>query len=256
VICCAARKRKRRRSDVPLSLEEKVRLLSMVDVFEALSEEELEELARLALDVTYEQGEALREPQEGEEKLYVLKEGRVQLYVTLPNEGEMTLSVVEGGSIFGEIAFAGEGVGEVHARALVPSLVCTLKTEVVEQLVERNPGVGLAMVRMLSKRLRQAEVRLAELAHKEIPARLASLILRLSASEGIMTRDGVKIDTRYTHRQLGTMIGSNRESVTRAMTELRDKGAIEIINRRIYLRDHEALEREAEARPAARSLPS
>jgi CRP/FNR family transcriptional regulator, cyclic AMP receptor protein len=239
---------------VPLSLEDKVWLLSMVDVFEALPEEELEELAHLALDTSYEPGEAFSEPREGEGKLYVLKEGRVQLYVTLPDEGEITLSVVEGGSIFGEIAFAGEGLGEVHARALVPSLVCTLKTEVVEELIERNPGVGLAMVRMLSERLRQAEVRLAELAHKQVPTRLASLILRLSASEGIVSREGVRIDTRYTHRQLGTMIGAKREAVTRALNELAAKGAVEVAGRRIHLKDHEVLEREAEARPAARSL--
>ena len=161
---------------------------------------------------------------------------------------------MEGGSIFGEIAFAGEGLGEVQARALVPSLVCTLKTEVVEGLIERNPGVGLAMVRMLSERLRQAEVRLAELAHKQVTARLASLILRLSASEGIVSRDGIRIDTRYTHRQLGTMIGAKREAVTRAMTELREEGAVEVVGRRIHIKDHEALERAAEARSATRSL--
>jgi CRP/FNR family transcriptional regulator, cyclic AMP receptor protein len=241
---------------VPLSLEEKVWLLSMVDVFETLPKEEWEELAHLALDRSYEPGEDLREPKEGEGKLYVLKEARVQLYVRLPDEGEVTLSVVEGGSIFGELAFAGEGLGEVHARALVPSLVCTLKTEVVEGLIERNPGVGLAMVRLLSERLRQAEVRLAELAHKQVPARLASLILRLSASEGIVTRRGVRIDTRYTHRQLGTMIGAKRVAVTRALNDLVDKGAVEVVGRRIHLRDHEVLEREAEARPAARSLSS
>jgi CRP-like cAMP-binding protein len=86
---------------MPLTLEEKVRLLSMVDVFEALSEEDLERLARLARDASYERGEDLPEPQEGGEKLYVLKEGRVQLYVRLPNEGEVTLSVVEGGASSG-----------------------------------------------------------------------------------------------------------------------------------------------------------
>lgn len=249
---------KRRRSDVALSLEEQVRLLSMVDIFEALSKEELEELAHLALDVSYGQGETLHESQEGEEeeKLYVLKEGRVQLYVTLPHQGEITLSVVEGGSIFGEIAFAGKGLGQVYARALVPSLACTLKTEVVEQLIERNPGVGLAMVRMLSERLREAEVRLAELAHKQVPARLASLILRLSASEGIMSREGIRIPTPYTHRQLGSMIGARREAVTRALNELHTKRAVEVVNRRIHLRDHAVLEREAEARPEARSLPA
>src|SRR5215203_2561951 len=117
---------------MPLSLEEKVRLLSMVDVFESLPEEELKKISRLARDVSYERGEVLPEPQEGGEKLYVLKEGRVQLYVKIPNEGEITLSVVEAGSIFGEIAVAGPASGKVRARALVPSLLCTLKTEVLE----------------------------------------------------------------------------------------------------------------------------
>ncbi len=240
---------------MPLSLEEKVRLLSLVDVFESLVRQELVELAHRARDTHLERGEVLGKPQhEGNEELYVLKEGRVQLYVQIPNGGEVTLSVVEGGSIFGELALGGLRSGEVYARALVPSLLCSLKTQDVQQLIESSPQVGIAMVRLLSERLREAEVRLAELAHKQVPARLANLILRLSASEGIMSREGVRIDTPYTHRQLGTMIGANREAVTRAMTELRGEGAVEVVGRHIYLRDHEALERAAEARSAARSL--
>src|SRR5918995_6930997 len=198
----------------------------------------------------------MRKPQEEGDELYVLKEGRVQLYVEIPNGGEVTLSVVEGGSIFGELALGGQRSAEVSARALEPSLVCSLKTEGVQQLIERNPRVGIAMVRLLSERLREAEARLAELAHQQVPARLANLILRLSATEGIMTPEGIRIDTPYTHRQLGTMIGANREAVTRAMIELREEGAVEVVGRRIHLRDHEALEREAQARPAARNVPT
>lgn len=242
---------------MPMSLEERVRLLSMVDVFEALSREELEKLAHLAYDTYLGQGEDLHTRQAGGGKLYALKEGRVQLYVALPNAGEVTLSVVEGGSIFGEIALTDDRLGEeVSARALVPSLVCVLKTEDVQHLIESNPQVGLAMVRLLSERLREAEVRLAELAYQQVPARLANLILRLSATEGIMSREGIRIPTPYTHRQLGTMIGANREAVTRAMIGLREEGAVEVVDRCIHLTDHEALEREAEARPAARNLPT
>jgi CRP/FNR family transcriptional regulator len=241
---------------MPLTLEDQVRLLSMVDIFESLVREELEDVARRARDTHLERGDVLGKPQEeGAEELYVLKEGRVQLFVEIPDGGEVTLSVVEGGSIFGELALGGPRSGEVHARALVPSLVCSVKTEVVEQLIESNPRVGLAIVRLLSERLREAEVRLAELAHQQVPARLANLILRLSATEGIMTREGIKIPTPYTHRQLSTMIGANREAVTRAMIKLREEGAVETVERCIHLTDHEALEREAEARPAARNLP-
>jgi len=239
---------------MPLSLEEKVKLLSMVDVFESLVREELEEVARQACDTHLEQGEVMRKPlEEGDEELYVLKEGRVQLYVALPNAGEVTLSV-EGGSIFGELALTVQRSEEVYARALVPSLVCSLKTKDVQQLIESNPRVGLAMVRLLSERLREAEVRLAELAHQRVPARLANLILRLSTNEGIMCREGIKIPTTYTHQQLGTMIGAEREAVTRALTKLREERAIEVMGRRIHIKDREVLEQAAEARSAARSL--
>ncbi len=70
-----------------------------------------------------------------------------------------------------------------------------------------------------------------------------------------MTREGIRIDTPYTHRQLGTMIGANREAVTRAMSELREEGAVEVVGRRIHRKDHEALEREAQARPARETSP-
>jgi CRP/FNR family cyclic AMP-dependent transcriptional regulator len=240
---------------MPLSLEEKVRLLSMVDVFESLVRQELVELAHRARDTHLERGGVLGRPQqEGNEELYVLKEGRVQLYVEIPSGGEVTLSVVEGGSIFGELALGGLRSGAVYARALVPSLVCSLKTQHVQQLIESSPRVGIAMVRLLSERLREAELRLAELAYQQVPARLANLILRLSATEGIMSREGIRIPTPYTHWQLASMIVAKREAVSRAMGELREEKAVEVIGRRIHIKDREALERAAEARSAARRV--
>jgi len=144
--------------------------------------------------------------------------------------------------------------GEVYARALVPPLVCSLKTQDVQHLIESSPQVGIAMVRLLGERLREAEVRLAELAYMQVTARLANLILGLGVSEGIMSREGIRIETPHTRRQLGTIIGAKREAVTRAMTGLQEEGAIEVVRRRIHIKNHEALRREAEGRSATRSL--
>jgi CRP/FNR family cyclic AMP-dependent transcriptional regulator len=55
------------------------------------------------------------------------------------------------------------------------------------------------------------------------------------------------IPTRYTHNQLASMVGSNREAVTRAFRRLRDAGAVELSNRHIYVTKADALERLAEA---------
>jgi CRP/FNR family cyclic AMP-dependent transcriptional regulator len=64
---------------------------------------------------------------------------------------------------------------------------------------------------MLAGRLVWMEARWADLATKEIPARLASMLLLLLESEGVVTPEGYRMPTRYTHQQMATMIGSNRE---------------------------------------------
>jgi CRP/FNR family cyclic AMP-dependent transcriptional regulator len=92
----------------------------------------------------------------------------------------------------------------------------------------------------LSERLAVCEGRLSELIRKEVPARLAGPILRLSEHHGVVTDDGGRrIPTRYTHRQLASMIGSNREA------EESGRGG-EIRDRYIHVVDLETLERAAQ----------
>jgi CRP-like cAMP-binding protein len=67
----------------------------------------------------------------------------------------------------------------------------------------------------------------------------------LAESVGVMSKEGPMIPTRYTHKQLGSMIGSNREAVTRAFSALQEGGAIDVRSRRVYVRDFEALRRHA-----------
>ena len=103
--------------------------------------------------------------------------------------------------------------------------------------------MGVRVARLLGERLIETEGRLADLALKEVPGRLASQILRLVEGEGLVTPEGYKIPTRYTHQQLGSMIGANREAVTRAFGKLRSEGGVEFRNHRIFVTDLETLKR-------------
>lgn len=226
-----------------MPIDEQVRLLSMVDVLEPLSQEELEELGQRAPDHHLEEGEVFFTPFEQGERVFILKRGRAQVYEVTPDNGEeTTLSVVEGGNVFGEMVLTGQTLSEVYARALEPSVVCSLKRADLERIILNHPEVGLRLVRRLSEQLREAEIRLSELIHKGVPARLASLILRLADREGVVTKEGVMIPTRYTHERLGTMVGAKRVAVSRAFNQLRQTGAVELKRRHIYIKDKEALE--------------
>ncbi len=114
--------------------------------------------------------------------------------------------------------------------------------------MRRNPEVGVKTIRLLGERLSVYEGRLSDLVRKEVLARLAGLILGLSEHQGVVTADGSRmIPTRYTHNQLASMVGSNREALTRAFARLRKAGAVELRNRYIYVTDADALERIAGA---------
>ena len=104
----------------------------------------------------------------------------------------------------------------------------------------------MQLVYLLSDRLSTYETRLEDLGLKEVPARLASLILLLIEGEGVRTVMGYKIPTRYTHHQFGTMIGANCEAVTRAFARLRDLGAVETRRRYKHVEDMETLRKAVE----------
>jgi CRP/FNR family cyclic AMP-dependent transcriptional regulator len=228
---------------MPMSVEEQMRLLSMVDIFGPISQEELLDLARRSPDTYLDEGEILYSPPEASEKLFILKKGRLQVYETHSDGREITLSVVEDGTIFGEMSLTGQSLQGVYVRALAPSVVCSLKLPEFEDLILRNPKVGLRLVRVLAGRLRRSEVRVTELVQKEVPARLAALIVTLVESEGLVSGKTYKLATRYTHEQLGTMIGARRVAVSRAFSRLKQAGAVDRRDRYIHITDMDALQK-------------
>jgi CRP/FNR family transcriptional regulator, cyclic AMP receptor protein len=180
---------------MPMSLKEQMRLLSMVNILGPLSEEELEDLAKRTPDTFLEQDDILYVSTEGTERLFVLKKGRVQLYEIDQSGEEITLSVIEDGNVFGEMALTGQSLSGIYVRAISPSTVVSLRREHLEDLIMKKPEVGLRLVRELAERLHASEARYANVVGKEVPARLASLILTLVDSEGVLSSESYRIPT-------------------------------------------------------------
>ena len=232
--------------DAPL--KELERLLAKVDILEQLPPEEVERLALLASSRRLEAGQAIA-LDEDRQTLLLLASGRMRVHEPSAGGPDLTFSMIEEGAVVGHSSFAVSLSRALHAEALQPSTLLVLAWEDFENLVFRNPKVGIKTLRLLSERLAVCEDRLSDMVRKEVPARLAGLILSLSEHQGIVTGDGSRrIPTRYTHQLLASMVGSNREAITRALGRLRKAGAVEIRDRHIYVTDADELERYADAR--------
>jgi CRP/FNR family transcriptional regulator len=208
------------------------------------------EMAALLWDARFEslkEGEEIVVgPEEHAEWMLVVVAGQVQVYERSLRSGrEMTLWVSGDGEAVGVTGLVPRWTRELHLKAIEHTLLCRVGREALEEVVRSNPEVGLRLARTLANRLQLMEDRWADMVEKEVSERLAGLIYMLVESAGVMTPEGPVIPTRYTHKQLSSMIGSNREAVTRAFAGLQEGGAVEVKGRRVYVRDLGALRRSA-----------
>ncbi len=182
--------------------EEQVELLSRVDIFESVPKEEIREILNDLLlrnaEINLSAGEVFYTPQEPDGKLFILKQGRVSIY-KMEGSREFTLEVVNAGTVFGEVAFTAHRLRDSYAEATEPSILLAMERADVERLIHQKPQVGLRMISLLSERLHYYETRMEDVTLKEVPARLASLILFLVESEGVRGVGEISIPTSYTH---------------------------------------------------------
>lgn len=109
----------------------------------------------------------------------------------------------------------------------------------VERLILWKPQVAIRMLEEIGQRMHDAQERLGDCAFKGIPARVASLLLKLSDY-------GAHPIRRISHQDLADMIGVYRETITIRLDHLRDEGIIDIGRREISILDLERLRAVAE----------
>ena len=225
--------------------EERIRLLSLVDIFEPLTEREIEDLNGQLPDRRIGRGEVFYGPEDPSERLFILQSGKFRVFRASPDGREFTLAVIEAGTVFGEMALTGQRLEGAYAQATEPSQVSTMARADLERLILGKPEVGLKIMSLLSERLRRYETRLEDATMKDVRSRLAGIIVLLVESEGVRSGTGYRIPAHYTHESLGTMIGANRVAVTRAFGLLQDEGVVELRRRLIHVPDLDALRRSA-----------
>jgi len=135
----------------------------------------------------------------------------------------------------------GTKMHNTFAEAVEDCLICVMSRNDLERLILSKPQVALRILEITGKRLREAEERLESMAFKGIPARLASLLLRLADEQG---GDEVR---GLTHQDLAESVGTYRETATQVLNDLKTQGLIEIGRKRISILEREDLQEIAES---------
>lgn len=145
-------------------------------------------------------------------------EGRIKVVVHGQDGTESLLSVRGPGAIVGELAGIDDSPRLATAVALDPVAAQVLSAAEFREFIERHPGAAVALLRVVVRRLREADRRRAEFGSLDATRRLAQLLADLGGDDDPVVR--------LSQHELAGMIGASRESVARALGALRAQGAV------------------------------
>ena len=218
------------------------RHIRMSPLLSALPREVQAELQKAAEQVCFRRRHVVFVADQRSDYVYLLCSGLVKLARTSPSGRDVSLSLVNPYEIFGEndIFDSGAYYGAT-AEVLVDSEVVSFRRCMLAGHVGNSPEALIALAHLQYTRRSYAEQRLVDISFYDVPTRLARLLFRLSAANGGCSIDNIGGRLKLTHQEIANLIGSTRETTTVVLGDLRRKGIIQLIGRRIIISDPHAL---------------
>ena len=212
----------------------KLTLISKLDIFRDLSDEEVEQVEAMVRMIDCKAGHVFFSPDEKVEVLYMLKKGKVQIYTINQDGRRLIIDTLGPGTFFGEMSLTAQSMQESFAEAIEDSLICVLGRSDIEALIMYKPIVAIRLLDIVSQRLRLTRLRLEETVLQSATIRVCSTLLRLSQDSLII---------RITHQELADTTGLFRETVTTILDELQLSGILELSRKKISIKDRSELQR-------------
>jgi len=209
-------------------------------LFSALDDAAVEAVLRSCHTIRRPAGTVIFSPAEPAERFFVVLAGRVKLYKLSGRGDEQVLHMYGPGNAFAEAAVLARGAYPAFAEAAEDVTLLAVGRTELRRAIEANPELAMAMLAGLSAKLREFNQLIEELSLKEVPARLASVLLRLAGP------DGRTVQLRQTKRELAGQIGTVAPTLSRALKKLGDGGLIDVRGARITILDVAGLMKLAE----------
>ncbi len=220
--------------------------LKRINLFSDMSSEEMESLAQKTRMESVSKKTPIFFPGDPSQQVYLLKEGRVKISRISEEGREVTIALLEPGEIFGELEVLGDAPRDTLAEALDDSKVCVVGKDLFLDMVSQKPQFSFRLTKLIGFRMRKIENRVEDLVFKDVPARLADLLLDLAEDYGKKTPEGIFLQIKLTHQEMANLIGSIRETVSAVLGDFKRDGWIAFEGRQIRLLKPDRLKQRTE----------
>ncbi len=182
-------------------------------------------------------------PNEPASHIYMIADGRVRIGHYLDDGKEVVSAILGSGEIFGELALAGEERRRDFAQAMDNNtMVCPLGIDDLKSLMWENKELSFKMLKLVGLRLIRLERKLELLVFKDARTRIVEFLKDTASWKGKKVGYETLIPTKLTHKDIASLTGNSRQTVTTILNEMKEQNLITFDRRRILIRDLEKLQ--------------
>lgn len=188
-----------------------------------LPKNSLEELEKVKYASAYPQGAVLFVEGQAPRGIYMICSGRVKLSTTSRDGKTLILRIAQPGQVLGLHATVSGKPYELTGETLQPCQLDFIRREDFLRFLQNHVDACLNAAEHLSKNCQSAYemIRSLGLSHS-VSEKMARLLLEWS-SDGEVTKEGIRIKVSLTHEEMAQLVGTSRETVTRVLSEFRQK---------------------------------
>jgi CRP/FNR family transcriptional regulator len=221
-------------------MREKIDYLKKLNVFADLAEDELISLTKSADMLRCKRNTVVYVAHDPSDRVFVICDGRVKLSRSSAEGREVVLDILVTGELFGEMVICGESLRTHSAVAIDDSLLCALKRQDVEVVLQKNQDLAMQILCHVGDRCAELELRLEDQIFLPVEKRLLLTLFRQASRHGQRCVDG-SVVIHLIQKDLAHLIGASRETVAELLATYKKKGVLHTGYRTIRLMDMDAI---------------
>jgi CRP/FNR family cyclic AMP-dependent transcriptional regulator len=223
-------------------------ILRQILLFEGMSPQTLAEINTQLRCRTYPPESNIVTMDQPGEAVYIIVDGTVKVHVEQSDGSDVILAILGPGEVVGEMSVVDKLTRSANAITMEESHICWVDRATFWRWLEEIPGMMSNLVRILSRRLRLANVQIQSLATLDVYGRVARQILAFAQEYGRpLPNGGVVISLRLRQSDFADLIGATRVRVNQVLVDYKQHNYISVDqNHRITVHNTEALARRCE----------
>jgi CRP/FNR family transcriptional regulator, cyclic AMP receptor protein len=206
------------------------------EIFKELSLSDRERLKALFRPRSFSQNEIIFQKGDPGFGLYLIRGGRVKIYVLDRRGVELVFTFLSRGDLLGELSILDGKPRSTAAVAVKNTDTLYLDRRDFIELLKGSPQACLDIINLLCQRLRRVSTQLEELSFLGVAGRIAGLLLKMTV-EGSREGEfpGTALTCSISQEELAKVIGASREMVNKVLNSFLDLGLISISRKKLTL---------------------